>query len=587
MAGRHLATAIENIVPAMSVTTDAPQTIASGNALAWTAGVLAVLASLPALFAHGLIGDDWVAYYVFWTEGVSGFAHWMREVAHLGYVPPTLLFYYLDGDTPNAATRIAGLSCHCLSGVLLYRVLNQSSYTRAIAALTTALFMVTPFYVIRLTNNATYDFLLVFYLLSYLLMNSSSRLLRWLAPVCLLLSLSLETLMALEPLRLLLASRHEQSWRAWFTRLIPFGLTVALVVVLRFTILKKSGHYEGVYAPVHDIGIVTAALSQHLHAFRRAISYAYEQGFYFLGYRASAAVTLISITGFAWFGSEIFRTSWLLKSLASAANTIRLSFLAVAITLLGALPYALAGVYGDPTRAESRLLFPSQFGVLLLLAIVIQCFPAQRFRAAIAGGAIAVFALSMAHDGKWMLYDGLVTSDLLRQTRAALLADPEPKVVELRIPSSSPLFFRSRCLGAQDMNSAQTLLRDDRAPQSFIYTDNCGDFTNPDLVPRGYCPVSYLDNNRCPPRRETWLYNVAPGIPPLDEIGMVELLRDVLYPLPTSTGGRGELLKLTNDKLSPLPRAEYRPPCHRTAVHALLWLLALPVSGCENIPAGG
>ena len=133
------------------------------------------------------------------------------------------------------------------------------------------------------------------------------------------------------------------------------------------------------------------------------------------------------------------------------------------------------------------MLFPSQFGVLLLIAIAIQCIPLRQFRAAIAGGVIAAFALSMAHDAKWLLYDGLVTSDLQRQTRAALLADPEPKVVELEISSSATLFFRGRCLAAQDMNSAQTLLRDEAVPQSFIYTSTCGDFTNPDLIPRGGC----------------------------------------------------------------------------------------------------
>jgi hypothetical protein len=417
-------------------------------------------------------------------------------------------------------------------------------------------------------------------------MNSPSRLLRWLAPISLLFSLSLETLIALEPLRLLLASRSEQPWRTWFAKLIPFGLTIALVVVLRLTILGKSGHYAEQYAPVSNIRITMAALSHHLMAFPAALSYAYTRGFHFLGYQLSAVVLLMTTAGFALFGSRTFRTSWLLESPASAGNTIRLILLGAAITLLGALPYALAGIYGDPTRFESRLLFPSQFGVLLLLATAVQCFPLQRFRAAIAGGAIAVFSLSMAHDAKWLLYDGLVTGDLLRQTRAALLADPEPKVVELRISSSSPLFFRGRCLGAQDMNSAQTLLRDDRTPQSFIYTNTCGDFTNPDLVPRGYCPVSYLDNHRCPPRRETWLYNAAPGIPPLDDIGMFELLSAVIRRSPSTTGGRGELVKLAGDLQSPLERTEYRPPCHRTGVQALLWLLALPVSNCENIPAG-
>jgi hypothetical protein len=368
----------------------------SGVAYVWFAGALAVIASAPALLTRGLVADDWVSYHVFWTEGPRGFVHWMFEVAHIGYSIPMLLFSYLDQDAPNVITRIAGLACHCLNGLLLYRVLNQSLRTRPIAALTTALFLLTPFYVIRLTLNAAYDFFLVFYLLSYILMYSPSRWLRWLAPISLLFSLSLETLMALEPLRLVIVGSFEESWKARLKKLIPFGLTVALVIVLRMTVLGKSGHYAGQYAPVRDIRVVMGALSQHLYAFKAALAYAYRWGFEFLGYQASAAVVLVSITGFAVFSSTIFRTSWLLESRASAKNTILLILLGTAITLFGALPYAMAGVYGDTTRAESRLLFPSQFGVLILLAVAIQCFPILRWRAAIAGGAIAVFALSMA-----------------------------------------------------------------------------------------------------------------------------------------------------------------------------------------------
>jgi hypothetical protein len=550
-------------------------------AYVWIAGALALLTSLPALFARGLVGDDWSVYYIFWVEGAAGVARLMWQAGHSGYSVPMELFVSLGQETPNVFARIAGLGCHILSGALLYRALSLSPHTRAIASLTTALFLLSPFYAIRLTLNAAYDFFLVFYLLSYVLMNSPSRLLRWIGPFSLFFSLSLETLVALEPLRLLLTYRAGERWSKWLARLIPYWAAVAAVIVLRLTITGKSGHYAGQYAPVLDIGVTMTALSTHLQAFPRALSYAYTQGFGFLGRNASALLLLATIAVFALFDVRLFRVSWLLRSRASAANAILLILLGATIAVLGALPYALIGIYGDVTRGESRLLFPSQFGALLLLATAIQCFPARRLRAAIAGGATAVFALSMAHDAKWILYDGLVTSDLQRQTRATLLADTEPKVVELKIQTTTPLFFRGRCLGASDMNAAQTLLRDDRMKQAFIYTDNCGDFTNPDIVPRGRCPVSYIDGFPCPPRRETWLYRPAPGIPPLDDIGMFNLLSAVVSRSPTPTGGRGELLKLTGDQQLPLQRAEFVPSCQRPHVQAALWLLALPADYCK------
>jgi hypothetical protein len=81
--------------------------------------------------------------------------------------------------------------------------------------------------------------------------------------------------------------------------LIPFGLTVVLVVVLRVTVLGKSGHYAGQYAPVHNIHVVMNALLQHLTAFRASLKYAYTWGFQFLGLGASVAITLLFMAGFA------------------------------------------------------------------------------------------------------------------------------------------------------------------------------------------------------------------------------------------------------------------------------------------------
>lgn len=558
----------------------------SGIAYVWVAAILCVMASAPALFAREIFADDWIVYYLYWTEGAASVARLMWHVAHGGYTIPMELFLSVGQNTPEVAARIIGLGCHLLNAALLYRVLSGSSHTRAIAALTTSLFLLSPFYVIRLTLNAAYDFFLTFYLLSYVLMNAPSRLPRWLAPFCLFFSLSLETLIALEPVRLLLTYRQGERWVTWLARLAPFWMAIAAVIILRLTIMAKTGHYAGQYAPIHDLKAVISAMSTHLRAFPHALSFAFGYAFAFSGYKLTVALIVLTVGLFVLLGTRAFRTKWLLKAFASRGNTLLLVLLGATITVIGAIPYALVGIYGDVTRGESRLLFPSQFGVLLLIATAIQCVPLARLRAAIAGGTIVLFALSTAHDAKWLLYDGLVTGDLLRQTRAALLADPEAKVVELRLSSSGPLFFRGRCLGAQDMNIAQTVLRDDRTPQSFIYTNTCGDFTNPGIVPHGYCPVSYLDDHRCPSRRETWLYNPASGIPPLDDIGMLELLTAVVSRSPSTTGGRGELMKLTDGQPSPLARAEYKPPCRRAGVQALLWFLAMPVPACDSTTAG-
>ncbi len=254
-----------------------------GSAYAWFAGALAVIASAPALVAREIFGDDWVVFYLYWTEGAAAVARLMWQVAHGGYAIPMEMFVSLGENTPEVAARIIGLGCHVLNGALLYQILSASSHTRAIASLFTALFLLSPFYVIRLTQNAGYDFFLAFYFLSYVFMNAQSRLARWLAPFCLFFSLSLETLIALEPLRLLLTHRHGERWTTWLARLLPFWLAIAAVIILRLTVMGKTGHYAGQYAPVHDVKVITSALYMHLRAFPRALSFAREYAFAALG----------------------------------------------------------------------------------------------------------------------------------------------------------------------------------------------------------------------------------------------------------------------------------------------------------------
>ncbi|MBH5390140.1 hypothetical protein [Bradyrhizobium diversitatis] len=558
----------------------------AGIGYVYVALVLAFVTAVPALFAREVFGDDWTVYYIYWTQGAAGVARVLWESAHAGFAIPMTLFVTLLNDTPDVSARLAGLACHLVNGVLLHSVLSRSSYTRRIAGLVTALFLLSPFYAIRLTLNAVYDFFLLFYLLSYAFTYSKVRALRWAAPFALFFSLSLEILIALEPLRIMLTWSSREPWRRRLARLAPFWLVTAAVIMLRLTILGKSGHYAGQYSFVHDLTVIGNALHEHLAAFPKGLSYAASQGIALLGDFVWTLLTLAAMAGFALLSSRAFWTPWVLEGHGSIRRVLALLLSGTAIAILGAMPFALTGTYGDVTRGESRLLFASQLGILILAATVIQIMPTSRLRAAIAGGLIAVFTVAMAQDSKWLLYDGLINADLQRQVRAALLADPEPKVVKLQIENSTIISFRSRCLGASDMNVAQMMLRDENRERSYVYTDYCGDFQNRDLVPSGNCTVSYLEFFRCPPRREIWRYRAAPGIPLPNDIRFVELMKAVLEDAPSATQGRGELMQLKDDLPTPLARGEYRPPCRRPGVRGSAWLLALPTPACEDSASG-
>jgi len=167
-----------------------------------------------------------------------------------------------------------------------------------------------------------------------------------------------------------------------------------------------------------------------------------------------------------------------------------------------------------------------------------------------------------------------------------LLADSEPKVVKLQVEDSHILSFRSRCLGANDMNVAQMMLRDESRPRSFVYTDYCGDLTPPGAAAAGECSISYLEFFPCPHRHETWRYRAAPGFPRPDDIGLLELLRAASATAPSANEGRGELMQLKDGKPVPLARADYRPPCKRAGVRGVAWVLALPAPACDESTAG-
>jgi hypothetical protein len=118
----------------LSEVSDGPSQARSGIAYVWVAGILCVVASVPALFAREIFSDDWVVYYVYWTEGAAGVAHPMWQAAHGGFTIPMEMFVSLGQDTPEVVARIIGLGCNLLNAALLYRILSASSHTRAIAA---------------------------------------------------------------------------------------------------------------------------------------------------------------------------------------------------------------------------------------------------------------------------------------------------------------------------------------------------------------------------------------------------------------------------------------------------------------------
>ncbi|KRP90832.1 hypothetical protein AOQ72_34270 [Bradyrhizobium yuanmingense] len=170
----------------------------------------------------------------------------------------------------------------------------------------------------------------------------------------------MEVLIALEPLRIVLTWSTSETWKRRLVRLAPFYLVIAAVVILRLTILGKSGHYAGQYGFMYDLSVIRNSLLEHLRAFPEGLSYAASHGTALLGHSVRTALTLVAIAGFALLSSRALWTPWVLEGRGSIRRVLVLLLLGAAIALLGAMPFALTGTYGAMTRGESRLLFASQ-----------------------------------------------------------------------------------------------------------------------------------------------------------------------------------------------------------------------------------
>ena len=473
--------------------------------------VVAALANLPLLLLDGLFWDDWTWLWTWHKGGAGAVSLAMWQLAHPGFAPVFELFFALGGDSPGPLARFVAVALHLGNGVLLWRVLDRG-VMRAIAAPAAAFFLVSPWFTARGSlAHAQYDVFLACALASILLSRREGWVARVAALVLQLASLSLETLAALEILRVAHLRRGDEDWREPVRRALPYLVLAGVVALLRLTVLVPQGPWANYNAISLAPDAWLPPLAMHVRYLLRALHDAARQAHHFAGTRLLAA-TLIA---FAAVAALIARRGRPHRRVVPWTAVL----LAGAVGFAGALPYALAGHYPWVAHFGSRFAFVSQIGAAIGLAAALSLLPGSAVRAAARAVLVGLFGLAVAQNGKALLYDEAI-QDSLRRALAEEVDDGPPRTLLVRLsPPSRRVLFRGRCLGANDLNVARFLAGED----SFVYDADC---VNPGEGPRATppsCTVAGIDYVPCPAPLDTATFVLDRADNDVRKFGMLEL----------------------------------------------------------------
>lgn len=470
---------------------------------------IAFVARIPMLTLTGAYADDWTWVYLIKFAGPGALMQALADAAHPLYGPWLAAFLSL-GDLGPLLSRWGSVVLLVANGILLFRVLSVPRLTRPIAALSAAIFLVSPFYTARgMFAHDQYDAFLTAWLLSCLWMQK--RGLRWIAPFAAAFGFGVEPVMMLEPLRLLYAWKTGDSLLGLVRKVLPFWAAAIIMTILRFTLYSPRGHYAG-YRPLttNPISILKLLVSSLDH-FVEAMKAAFRNAIDLLPYWQLGV--LVVVAALVYF--LCYRTPTRVRG----TKLLVIPF-GIGLLLLAALPYAVIGEYLWPYRFESRFAFVPQIGAAIALAGIIQALSIDSARKVAAFAMIAVSTLSVMGDGKWLWLDQSIQRNLQRELRAEVTAHPGSVLLVSTDPPMNQVLFRYRCLGANDLNVPLAVALGN-PPPSFVYSTQCGDL--PMLKTR--CSVSYLDSQSCPAKRINYVYRLEAAHSTIETTTLWDALR--------------------------------------------------------------
>ncbi len=481
------------------------------------------LVYVPFLLIPGMYFDDWAWFWVSKVEGQGRLFEYMLQSGHPGYWPPLALFYEVGGEYAGILARIIAVACHLASAVLLYQILRRPRLTRGISVWASAIYILSPFYYARGTLvHGVYDIFMLFYLLSIWLLSSEKKRASFLAVGAFIISLSLETLMFLEPLRVLFVHQSRKGVRNTIRKCMPFWAISAAFILAKLIWLKPYGPYTD----TNKISFSISPLWKYLVA----------NGRYYLdgiSYTLNSALKLAFWPGIIALGVLGFFLVWR----ASAANnpksasrweefvlTPQRLLFGVLLSILGAFPYMLIGRVPYWWDFHSRLAYVSIPGISILVATLVMAIPHRLIRTKVFLASLIILALSSLQITKWYIYDSLVQRDLIKQLVRIIPTDlVHPPMFHLRTtPKLKWVMVLNRTMRPYDLNVPVNLLRNSIESPVFIYPDSMAGLFNSRI-----CTITSNDLYPCPDSTARLEYDLDTDNSSVDRMSYWKLLKSL------------------------------------------------------------
>jgi hypothetical protein len=503
-----------------------------------------IVVLLPALFITGYFCDDWVWLWVVAKEGSQAVFNYLLQVSHPGYWVPMALFFKVGGEYAGSVARLSGIICHIINSILLYRILGGSKLTYGISGFAAIIYLLSPFYYLRGTmSHNIYDIFMLCALLSIYLMIAEKKYSVFAALPFLIMSLSHEALLAMEPLRILYVYGQDNNLKNTVKRCLPFWITIIIFIIIRFTLLKPYGLYEG-YNEIHiSLKAFLDNLIAHFLYYPDALGFSLvsatkmlpgsEDIMVFVNEIARRLTMLRMYPSIGYLFLALLSTIFIYKSIGKVQGRIAFKFpgvttsrvfIAIVLIVLGAVPFAAAGRIPYLHDINSRFAYVSIPGISILMASFIGAIRYPKLRMFILGCMVIIFGLTSLQVSKWYIYDSLMQRDLNIQMAQMIPSGNEnlPMFYLSYYPHSNSILALYRNLRSYEMNIPINMKRNEKEPHIFLYNDAW-----PRESKNFYCTISNYDRYPCPAETAKLDYKLLPEYSSVEKVPYWLLIKSV------------------------------------------------------------
>jgi hypothetical protein len=507
------------------------QSDAAGRRALVAATVLALAVDLPLIASNTIFGgDDWAWVWTYHAHGVARIFHLLLDASHPGFAPVIVLTFWLGGEVPGRAAHAIAVLSHLGSTWILWRIFDVSRDYAWFAAAIAIAYSVGPFLgdLSASLVHDLYDVFVLAYLCSIWQSGRPGTLAFAAAIITCVIGLSIETLAVLELVRWWHLYHRGYRGKTLVLRGLPYVGLIIILFLSRVTWLVPKGIFAGYNA------IEYPGLRGLFHLFVNNLSF-----FTDIRQPLDLAVDLFRYDSVFVLGALLLGIAALVLTLPRHTDRLSrgqigtLAFLGIAVLFAGMAPYIAIGREATRIDTQSRLAVASQFGALILIALIISLLRPLALRVAAIAAFVLLFAANQLQLDKWLIYEGQVVGDVRRQIAAYLAGKPpEVLLIDFDPPAKSFLYLQRACLSSYDTNVGLEIAGQRNG--SFVYDRACGAAVYHD--PAGCLITGYDPGGPCPADKRTATFAIDPTIADFTKLRLIDVLRGAVGGPALATG---------------------------------------------------